>query len=139
MRYMLDTNMVVYTMKSQKYRNYDLAKKVEEHILKRDLCISAITFSELQYGIYKSQNIEKNRIALLKFLSSIDILSYKNECGIEYGKIRSFLEKSGTPIGPNDCLISAHALAENCILVTHNVREFRRVPNLMFEDWLDQE
>ena len=136
---MLDTNMVVYTMKSQKYRYYDLAKKVEEHILKRDLCISAITFSELQYGIYKSQNIEKNRIALLKFLSSIDILSYKNECGIEYGKIISFLEKSGTPIGPNDCLISAHALTEDCILVTHNVREFQRVPNLLLEDWLAQD
>lgn len=139
MRYMLDTNMVVYALKSQKYKYYCLAGKIEEHILKRDLCISAITFSELQYGIYKSQNIEKNRIALIKFLSSIDILPYHDDCGIEYGKVRSFLEKSGTPIGPNDCLISAHALAENCILVTHNVREFRRVPNLMFEDWLDQE
>ena len=138
MRYMLDTNMVIYTLKSQKYKYYGLAQKIEAHIPKRDLCISAITFSELQYGVYKSQNIEKNRIALLKFLSSIAILPYKDECGIEYGKIRSFLEKSGTPIGPNDCFISAHALTENCVLVTHNIREFQRVPHLLVEDWFEQ-
>ena len=78
MRYMLDTNTVIYTMKFQKYRYYNLVEKVEGHIQKRDLCISAITFSELQYGVYKSQHVEKNRIALLKFLSSIDILPYKD-------------------------------------------------------------
>ena len=84
----------------------------------------------------KSSAVEKNRLVLSLFLSSIEILPYGENAADEYGEIRSALEKSGTPIGGMDMLIASHAKAENLILVTNNTKEFIRVPQIKLENWV---
>ena len=133
MTYMLDTNICIYAM-----------KRKPENVLKRfqkelddGLCISAVTLAELEYGMKHSSAPVKNEQALLRFLAPISILPFGATAAVEYGEIRSYLQSRGTPIGPLDMLIAAHARAENMILVTNNVREFERVPNLEIENWAD--
>jgi tRNA(fMet)-specific endonuclease VapC len=89
----------------------------------------------LQYGVEKSSNIEKNRDALQKFLTPIEIVDFGYDATIEYGKIRTELEKKGTPIGPLDMLIASHAKSMDIVLVTNNVKEFERVSGLKIENW----
>ena len=105
--------------------------------LSKGLCISAITLAELEHGVEKSANPEKNQMALIQFLSILDILPFDDLAATEYGNICAHLQKQGTPIGTMDMLIAGHARAENLILVTNNVREFKRVPNLCIENWAD--
>ena len=70
-------------------------------------------------------------------LAAIEILPLATPADHHYGDIRSALEKAGTPIGPNDLLIAAHALAHNLTLVSHSLREFQRIPGLALENWLE--
>ena len=86
--------------------------------------ISSITLAELQYGIMKSSNPDKNREALNRFLIPLEIIDFDFYATIEYGKIRANLEKNGTPIGPLDTLIGAHAKSLDLTLVTNNEKEF---------------
>ena len=132
MKYMLDTNICIYAIKHK-----------PETVIKRflahdpdEMCISSITYAELMYGVEKSQAVDKNRIAMSLFLSPITILKFSDRAAEEYGQIRAELERKGTPIGPMDMLIAAHAKAEKLILVTNNVREFERVQNLKIENWV---
>jgi tRNA(fMet)-specific endonuclease VapC len=92
--------------------------------------------AELQYGIEKSSSPLKNREALEKFLTPIEIVDYGFEPTVEYGIIRAELEKSGTQIGPLDMLIASHAKSLDVILVTNNVKEFDRIPGLKIENWV---
>ena len=92
--------------------------------------ISSITLSELEYGVIKSSKPEQNHLALAQFLAPIEILPYDNGAAQHYGELRLYLEKQGTPIVSLDLLIAAHALSTDCILITNNVKEFERVPNL---------
>ena len=69
-------------------------------------------------------------------LANIEILDFDSKAGDVYGKVRSTLEKRGTPIGALDTLIAAHALSRDCILVTNNTKEFKRVDGLTVEDWV---
>lgn len=131
MKYMLDTNICIYCIKER-------PPEVINNFLKHDpddICISSITYAELMHGVEKSQAVEKNRLALTMFLSPIQILSFDACAAEEYGRIRAYLEHKGTPIGPMDMLIAAHAQSEKLTLVTNNTREFIRVPNLNLEDW----
>lgn len=82
-----------------------------------------------------SEKRERNTIALLKFLTIVDVLPFDNNAAAEYGKIRADLKKKGTPIGTIDMLIAAHGKAENLTVVTHNTREFERVEALLLDDW----
>ena len=100
------------------------------------ICISSITVSELQYGVYKSKQIKKNLKRLDEFLSPFEIISYAENSANYYGKIRSQLEKQGNVIGPLDVLIAAHALSENLTLITNNEKEFKRVKSLQVENWV---
>lgn len=131
MKYMLDTNICIFATRNS---NDNVLKKFHEH-LDDELYISSITLAELMYGVEKSRKPEQNRNALLQFLTLIDIKEFSEKAAIEYGKIRAFLENQGTPIGPLDTLIAAHAVSENMILVTHNTKEFLRVPDLTVENW----
>lgn len=130
MKYMLDTNMCVYAQK----RNPYVLQKIKEN-WENGIAISSITLAELEYGVKYSANPEKNAVALMKFLSVIEILPFDSNAAIEYGDIFADLRKKGTPIGNMDMLISAHARSENLIIVTHNTREFKRVESLQLEDW----
>ncbi len=130
-RYMLDTNIIAYA------RNRRPAC-VFENLIKHDpseISISSITMAELEYGVFNSSRPSQNQAALLMFLSGISILPFDSDASLEYGDIRFFLKTNGIIIGGNDLLIAAHARALGLILVTHNTKEFSRVPNLVLEDW----
>lgn len=131
MTYMLDTNICIYAIKNKPEQ---VLEKLKQN-LSNGICISAITLAELQHGVEKSMNPEKNSMALLQFLSILDILPFDDLAAVEYGKICAYLQKRGTPIGTMDMLIAAHAKIENLIIVTNNVREFERVPDLKIENW----
>lgn len=131
MRYMLDTNICIHVIKNR-------PETVIQNFLKHEpteLCISSITYAELMHGVEKSQDVERNRVAMMLFLSPISILEFDNYAAEEYGKIRADLERKGTPIGPMDMLIAAHARSEGLVLVTNNTREFTRVEDLPVENW----
>lgn len=131
MKYMLDTNICIYAIK---HKPKEVIKNILSH--KADeICISSITYSELMHGVEKSQQRDKNFLALSLFLSSITILDFDSYAAEKYGAIRADLESKGTPIGPMDTLIAAHALSKDLILVTNNTREFCRVNKLELEDW----
>lgn len=128
---MLDTNICIHVIKNR-------PETVIRNFLKHEpseLCISSISYAELMHGVEKSQDAERNRVAITLFLSPLSVLEFDNYAAEEYGKVRTELERKGTPIGPMDTLIAAHARAENLILVTNNTREFNRVEGLNVENW----
>ncbi|MDI3547154.1 MAG: tRNA(fMet)-specific endonuclease VapC [Halanaerobiales bacterium] len=131
MKYMLDTNICIYIIKEKPKQVLNKFQMLNIG----DVCISVITLAELEYGVEKSSYPERNRLALSGFLASIEILPFSEKAASEYGKIRANLEKQGKIIGAYDLMIGAHALCENLILVTNNVREFSRIPNLSLENW----
>ena len=137
MTYMLDTNICIYAINN---RPESLAVRIRGHLKehqKDDVCISAITLAELEHGAAKSSYTAKSTAVLLQFLAVLSVLPFENSAAKEYGSIRAYLEKRGTPIGPMDMLIAAHAKSEKLILVTNNVREFSRVPDLKIANWTE--
>ncbi len=131
--YLLDTNTCIF-IKNE--RPATTLQKLREVIrAKRKVFLSSISVAELQYGVYNSQNIEKNRIALVEFLAPFDILEFDDTDAEVFGKIRADLKKQGKIIGPYDMLIAAQALSRGLVLVTNNVGEFERIPGLRIEDW----
>ena len=135
MTYMLDTNICIYAIKNKPEQ---VLRRLKDN-LPKGLCISAITLAELEHGVEKSVNPEKNQMALIQFLAILDILPFDDLAAAEYGNICAYLQKRGTPIGTMDMLIAGQARAEGLILVTNNVREFMRVPNLGIENWAEAE
>lgn len=132
-KYMLDTNICIFAIK---HKPESLVNRIEQCI-PGEICISSITFAELLHGVEKSQAVERNRLALLLFLSKITILDFDSEAADEYGKLRADLERKGTPIGPMDMLIAGHAKSEQLIVVTNNTREFKRISGLEIQDWTE--
>lgn len=130
--YMLDTNICIYIIRS---KPGNVLKRLQQHLLS-DIGISSITLSELEYGAAKSLRPQQNKLALAQFLAPIEILPYDDEAAQRYGNIRADLERKGTPIGSLDLLIAAHALSLDCVLITNNEAEFRRVEGLTVENWV---
>jgi len=126
---MLDTDTVSLLVR----KNPSLIKNIIKHE-DDEICISAITYAELRYGLEKksSERLFNEVNALLGKLSIIDFDSSQSEL---YGKIRLKLEKSGTPLDNMDMLIAAAALSAGAILVSHNVKHFSRIQGLKIEDW----
>lgn len=131
MKYMLDTNICIYIIKKKSRMLLDTFKSLEVG----EVCISSITLAELEYGVYKSLFIEKNKIALTSFLAPITILAFTDKAAVVYGNIRAELEKTGQPIGAYDLLIAAHAISESLVLVSNNTKEIDRIPFLALTDW----
>lgn len=129
MKYLLDTNVLVGILNADERLLTQLSQNNES-----DFAISSVVLFELYYGAYKSQRTDQNlaKIKLLPF----DILQFNQNDADIAGKIRADLERKGTPIGAYDTLIAGQALARGLTLITHNVREFERVPNLKLADWL---
>lgn len=100
-----------------------------------DIGISTITISELQYGVSKSTHRERNQQRLNEFIVPFEILNYDATAARVYGDTRFQLEKSGKSIVSLDLLIGAHAMSQNLILVTNNVKEFKRIKKLKVENW----
>lgn len=130
---MLDTNICIYLIK---HKPESVFLKLKEHD-PSDICISSVTYAELVHGVEKSQAVAKNRLALILFLSNIEIMDFDTLAAELYGAIRADLEKAGKPIGPLDMMIAGHAMALNYIIVTNNVKEFQRVQGLEIENWVE--
>jgi tRNA(fMet)-specific endonuclease VapC len=130
--YILDTNICIYIIKKKPVKVFNRFKELTPGTVG----ISSITMAEMQYGISKSSKPVRNQEALDQFLLPLDILDFNALAAIEYGKIRSMLEKEGTPIGSLDMLIAAHARSIGAVLVTNNTKEFKRVANLKIENWV---
>ena len=130
-KYLLDTNIVIYVMKK---RPIEVMSIFNENANR--MAISSITFSELQYGAEKSARVPENLNAIEEFTSLIDILPYTAKASMHYGNIRASLERLGQTIGVNDLHIAAHARSDGLVLVTNNMGEFSRVPGLLLENWV---
>ncbi len=132
--YMLDTDISSYIMK----RSNDVVTRKLRTVPVNDVCISAITQSELSYGVEISPRKRQDATALEAYLRHVDVLDYPAEAALDYAQIRATLKTAGNLIGANDLLIAAHARALGLTLVTNNTREFSRVPHLKIENWADQ-
>lgn len=133
MTYMLDTSICIYAMKKKTEK---FLRRFREE-MDGGLCISSITLAELEYGMKHSSDPLKNEQALLRFLVPLSILPFGAAAASEYGQLRAYLQSKGIPIGPLDMLIAGHAKAEKLVLVTNNVKEFERVPDLEIENWAE--
>ena len=132
MKYMLDTNICIYAIKNKPEKVLNTLKEK----MNDGICISAITLAELAHGVEKSAARDKNRAALLRFLSILTVLPFDDLAAAEYGAVCADLQRKGMPIGTMDMLIAAHAKTEGLILVTNNTREFERVQGLTLENWV---
>ena len=130
-RYLLDTNIISDLIKNPKGR---VAKRIAR-VGERNVCTSNLVAAELRYGCAKSGSKRLSE-AVENLLRELDVLSLEDPADTEYGKIRAELERRGTPIGANDLLIAAHALAIEATIVTANVDEFARVKGLKVQNWL---
>ncbi|MFA7384245.1 MAG: type II toxin-antitoxin system VapC family toxin [Desulfurivibrionaceae bacterium] len=133
MRYLLDTNICIYLI--NRGPTHEAILRHMDGLLYGDIVISAITAAEMRYGIAKSARSAQNRDKLEEFLMRFEVLGFAEEAASVYGEIRAILERFGTPIGPLDTLIAAHALSLQCTLVTNNEKEFQRVPGLKVKNW----
>ena len=131
MKYLLDTNICIYLIKKKPPQVIKRLQKIDIS----DIAISSITFSELYYGVEKSLQKMRNKLALTEFLAPLEVLPYDDTAAVKYGNVRWDLEREGKVIGPLDMLIAAHALSLNLILVTNNEKEFKRVLGLRVENW----
>ena len=130
MVYLLDTNAVIALMK-----NHTRVVERIRQVGRSDLVICAPVEAELWFGVNKSNRIEENRRHLLTLLEWLPSLPFSGEATRLCGEIRADLARTGKPIGPYDLQISAIALANDCVLVTHNTAEFSRIAGLKLEDW----
>ncbi len=130
--HLLDTDTCIYVLK---HRSGTLQHKFK---VTRDLAISAVTYAELCFGIeHGSTALMKQRWEQLNAFTRLLLVMPVDEAVAKvYGTLRAFLQRQGWPIGNNDLLIAAHARSLGAVLVTNNLREFKRVPDLSVENWL---
>ena len=134
MKVMLDTNTCIAIIRRkppqalQRFKAYKVG----------EIGISWVTLAELEFGAAKSQHLEKNQAALNEFVLPLEIANFDRETARVYGRVRTMLEKKGTPIGSLDLMIGAHALSLGAMLATNNTREFSRIKGLTVVDWLLQ-
>lgn len=131
LRYLLDTNIVIYVLKR---RPVEMLSVFNANA--RRMAISSITLAELLHGAEKSSRVSENLAAIEDFCSRLEVLTYGPKAAQHYGAIRATLEKSGQSIGVNDLHIAGHARSEGLVLVTNNESEFVRVPALELENWV---
>lgn len=134
MRYMLDTDISIYLIK-----NHPPALRERFDILRGELCISVITLGELRFGAEKSARRMQNIAAVEGYAQQLQVMPFTANAAAHFGELRAHLARAGTPVGPFDLLIGAHARSEGLILVTNNVREFARMPGLQVENWAGEE
>ena len=130
LKYLLDTNIVIYTMKK---RPQQVKSRFKQHGGR--MGISAVTLGELVFGAEHSQQVERNLADIEALISRLEVLPFDNKAAYHFGQIRAELYRTGQPIGPYDMMIAGHARASGLKLVTTNVKEFERVPGLLLEDW----
>ncbi len=132
LKYLLDTNIVIYVIKQRPLAVLDVFNRQHGR-----MAVSAITVAELVHGAEKSQFPARNLAVVEDFFSRLAVLPYTMEAAWHYGSIRAALEQVGQPIGVNDLHIAGHARSHGLTLVSNNLREFSRVPGLLFENWIE--
>lgn len=130
MKFLLDTDTCIYVLKQHEQVMRTLLSTSRD-----DVAVSVVTEAELRTGAAKSISPAKTLQRVEAFLAPVTILEFTSEDAIVYSQIRAKLESAGTPIGPMDTMIAAHAVSRNLILVSNNEREFRRVTGLRIENW----
>ena len=130
LRYLLDTNIVIYVIKRRPLSAQQMFNEHAGH-----MAISAITLAELLHGAEKSSAPARSLAVVEDFCTRLEVLAYGPKAAQHYGSIRSALEKRGQPIGVNDLHIAAHARSEGLTLVSNNLREFERVEALQLANW----
>ncbi|MFH1117623.1 MAG: type II toxin-antitoxin system VapC family toxin [Pseudomonadota bacterium] len=131
MRFLLDTNVCISYLNGR-------SEAIKRELLVRrreDIVMCSVVKAELCYGAFKSKNPQRNLETLWSFVEGFASLPLDDNAAGVYGRIRADLERIGRPIGPNDFLIAAIAIANDVTLVTHNIREFGRINGLTVEDW----
>jgi tRNA(fMet)-specific endonuclease VapC len=131
MRFVLDTNACVDYLTGR----YPRVVARIQGSSPEDLCLTSVVVAELRYGADHSARRRTNHARIDALLDEIECLDFDLRAAAIYGRVRAGLERVGTPIGPNDMLIAAHALSRGLSVVTDNVREFARVKGLKVEDW----
>jgi tRNA(fMet)-specific endonuclease VapC len=129
--YLLDTNILIAALKG-----HPAVRARLESTPLESLRLSAVVLGELEFGAEKSAYAERNRSRLTELTRRLPLLGLDAETAACYGRIRSHLERLGTPIGANDLWIAAQAQRHGATVVTDNLREFERVPGLGVESWL---
>ena len=132
MRYMLDTDICIYAINERPAR---VLQALREHEA-AGLGISAVTAAELFYGVARTGS-ERNLRALRNFLAPLEVAPFDGAAAEVCGSLRAWLASQGTPIGPYDTQIAAHAHAVGATLVTNNTRQFARAPGLRVENWAE--
>lgn len=132
-RYLLDTNICIYV---KNHRPPEVLARFSK-LPPGKVAMSAITYGELCFGAEKSSKPKETRKILEHLIALIPVLPLDATASLHYGNIRQSLQASGKSIGNNDLWIAAHALAGKLILVTNNVAEFKRVPGLKLENWVE--
>lgn len=130
LRYLLDTNILIYTIKN---RPEAVRQNFEAH--DGEICASSVTAMELLYGAHKSQAIRRNLDVIEGLLGRLTVLDFDLGAAEHAGQIRAELASAGTPIGPYDIMIAGHARSRGLCLVTNNEGEFERVSGLRLANW----
>ena len=131
LKYLLDTNIVIYTMKNRPQR---VKRRFQKH--HGQMGISTVTIGELVFGAEHSQQAERNLADLEALAARLEVLPFDNQAAYHFGQIRAALYPTGQPIGPYDMMIAGHARAAGLKLVTNNAKEFERVSGLLLENWI---
>lgn len=132
MRFMLDTDTCIYLLNRS---HPALTERILAHRAS-DFTVSAVTAAELTYGATKSRSRKRSLERLRVFRREIATSPFDDAAIEAYGAVRVDLERRGIPIGPLDTLIAAHAVSLDLLLITNNVKEFRRVKGLRCESWI---
>ncbi|WP_020558845.1 type II toxin-antitoxin system tRNA(fMet)-specific endonuclease VapC [Thiofilum flexile] len=132
LRYLLDTNMVIYTIKNRPASVREAFKRYEGQ-----LAISTVTWGELIFGVERSSRPEQNRKDIEGLAARLEVLMFDDSAADHFGQIRAELYALGQPIGPYDMMIAGHARSRGLVLVTNNTREFSRVAGLRLEGWVN--
>jgi tRNA(fMet)-specific endonuclease VapC len=131
--YMLDTDTCAFILRrsSQALLDRIQAVPLEQQIM------SMVTLAELLYGVQISSRKKKNRAAVDSLARHLTVVDWSRDAAEHYADIRADLKKSGQLIGSNDLMIAAHARSLGAIVVTNNVKDFRRIKGLKLENWMD--
>ena len=132
MLYMLDTDTCSYIIRN---RPEHIKKKLEEIEKKHTIGLSSVVVSELFYGAYKKGSQRLIRL-VESFVDYFEIYDYDLKAAVEYGRLRAELDRKGITIGAYDLQIAAHAISLNAVLVTNNLREFKKIKGLKAESWV---
>ena len=129
--FLLDTNVFIHIAN---HASPEIAERFRR-TPRREIALCSIVKAELFYGAFHSQRVDSNIKLLRGLFEPLMCLPFDDHCAEVAGRIRANLRAQGTPIGANDLLIAATALAHDAVLATHNTREFSRVSGLRLEDW----